>query len=517
MALGPNDPKQRSASGFTNLQRVLGASSQNKLGQAVGSGISNVAGQAKSGIQQAQSQFQQQAQANRLGTDENKQAQENILGKASSGQDLSDKEVEQFQPMFQGRYGGPTEIAQGQADQIQQKATEAQQLGKGINDSGGRYGLLQRFAASGPQYTSGQSRLDNLLLGQTGQKQLQQARRATTGLEQQAQNTINSAQQQGQTYQNEAKQFGQETQQKLQGQVGNLQQQAQSQAQQKETEQGQAISQSKALQDKIQRLTQEGGTDPLESVQDYATKLRQVSPTLSDQDVYNEYSKTHLNPEDFQKLGVTENTLAKDVNYGSLLSGLQNLTPSQNKVDPLSTMTPQQKAQALALNRLSGSTEGYNPLGVNQDSQVGNYQAPQLYDASLGAKATGEDTKNQFNQSQNARDTNLTQMKNQLSGLGFQGADALNLSQQLANVSNPAVRSHMIKSALLNSKQGKPIFDDQNNVKQLTNQELSGLDSGQYGTLSNQAYQLGQGSGLYDAQHALEAPQFRRIADLFKR
>ena len=53
-------PDKRSGTGFTNLQNMMDANQNNKLGSAVSSGVAGQFNQAKDSLGQAQGQFQQQ-------------------------------------------------------------------------------------------------------------------------------------------------------------------------------------------------------------------------------------------------------------------------------------------------------------------------------------------------------------------------------------------------------------------------------------------------------------------------
>ena len=96
--MNPNNRNQR-GSGFTNLNRIVGANKQNQLGSAVGSGLTQQAQVARQGLQKGTEQFNQQAQQNRLDTEQNKQAAQNILNAPES---VSDQDVSKFQTLRSG-------------------------------------------------------------------------------------------------------------------------------------------------------------------------------------------------------------------------------------------------------------------------------------------------------------------------------------------------------------------------------------------------------------------------------
>lgn len=205
----------RTGSGYTNLQRILQANKNNALGSTVGGGVQK-AGQAASGaINTAQQQFQTGVQSERQRLGQAGQKVDTVLGNIPGA---SQEDIDQFSDIRAGQSKGPTGLAN--ADQIQGKAQEAKMLGNAGASETGRYGLLQRYVGGNQRYGAGNQRLDNLLLGQTGQPQLRQARASTAGVANQAQNAITSAGEVGKEVQGEAKQLGQQTVGKLQGAVG---------------------------------------------------------------------------------------------------------------------------------------------------------------------------------------------------------------------------------------------------------------------------------------------------------
>lgn len=173
---------QKQGTGFTNIQRVLGASQGNQLGQAVGSGIQKSGEQARAEIGYQAGQTQQAQQKADIATPETySNVQQTVAQAGAGGAAPTAEQQRQFQQYLSGQFAGPTELQnlQGVQGQVQQ----AQQLGKAAGTAGGQIGLLQRFAAKPTTaYTSGQAALDQAILGATGGQQLAQARQATTGL-----------------------------------------------------------------------------------------------------------------------------------------------------------------------------------------------------------------------------------------------------------------------------------------------------------------------------------------------
>ncbi len=214
---------QRVGSGFTNLQRVIGANTGSRLGQAVGSGVQQQAQQVREGAQQGLQQFQQKSDQNRLGTEQHKEKVQQVIGNIGgieqkqianqyapqqpqvstqqpqatpqqvpigTAQQLppvtnqayapTDEDIAQFSQFRSGLYQGPQNV--DNIEELKAQAAEAEELGGMGSSQGGRMALAQRFAAKpASQYGFGQQNLDALLLGTLGGKQLQQARKQALG------------------------------------------------------------------------------------------------------------------------------------------------------------------------------------------------------------------------------------------------------------------------------------------------------------------------------------------------
>jgi hypothetical protein len=216
----PTKPKQ-TGSGFTNLNRVVQANQGNKLGQAVAGGVQQNVQNVRSGVQQAQTQFQQKAGENELGTEEQKNRRDALLGKAMNApSELSDADIQANQRFLSGRYTGPQGLEN--ADILTGKAREAETLGSMAGTTAGRGALLTRFAG-GQGYTAGQNRLDNTLLGATAGADLSRARRESMGTGQQVLQAAQGAEGQAKQLGQQAQAFGTETGQKLNEATGGIQ------------------------------------------------------------------------------------------------------------------------------------------------------------------------------------------------------------------------------------------------------------------------------------------------------
>jgi hypothetical protein len=223
----PYNPNKQVGSGYTNINRIVNANQNNRLGSTIGSNIQQAGQQATQNINQAGQDFQTNSNANRLDTGQNQQLVQNVLADPTKAAQNS-QQVNQFGTLMSGNYQGPTGLAN--AGQLQAQAQDVNQMGQAIGSSAGRQGLLQRFVGN-PQYNSGQQSMDNLLLGQTGGKDLAAARQSTTGVQNLAQNQIGGATAAAQEYANRAKQFGQGVQQQFGNTVNQAEQGLTQQAQ----------------------------------------------------------------------------------------------------------------------------------------------------------------------------------------------------------------------------------------------------------------------------------------------
>jgi len=186
--------------GFTNIQRILQANKANPLGSVVSGGVQQAGQAARGAITQASDEFKGgvQTERGRLGAEA--QRVDRVLGDVSKA---TDEDVSAFEGIRGGLSKGPTQIKN--ADELKQKAFEAERLGSAAGSEAGRYGLLQRFVGGNKQYTGGQQRLDSMLLGQTGSNQLREARKGTVGLTNKAEQEARAAIETGKVLQGEAK------------------------------------------------------------------------------------------------------------------------------------------------------------------------------------------------------------------------------------------------------------------------------------------------------------------------
>lgn len=240
--------------GFTNLNKILQANKGNKLGSTVSGGIQGQVSGVKSQVKSAQDQFQEEAQKNRLDTQESadkrdamlnrfapstgtstvqqQQTQppttvsggvatptpeiENAQNKPGSTQPAAfqaptDQEIQDFTKLRTGTYTGPKELQD--ATSLYGRAQQAESLGGLARSEGGRQELLRRFVG-GKDYTTGQRQLDSTLLGQKP-GQLGQASREARGTTKSVEEANAQASNLAQEYTNKAKAFGEETTKKI--------------------------------------------------------------------------------------------------------------------------------------------------------------------------------------------------------------------------------------------------------------------------------------------------------------
>lgn len=220
MSLQPKE-KQKQGTGYTNIQRVLGANVGSKLGSAVKTGIQQQAQGVQQQTQQAKSQFETGVAESRLDTDESKAAREAAI-KRLSGPGYtgpSEEEVQQFGKFRAGQYGGPRSIENEQ--ELLSKAADVSGMARGLGTAEGRQGILQQYVGQSPSYSAGKSAIDQLLLGRSSED-IKAARAAAMGLGRSTYQNIASAREAGRAAERSAAAFGQETGQMLESETGAL-------------------------------------------------------------------------------------------------------------------------------------------------------------------------------------------------------------------------------------------------------------------------------------------------------
>lgn len=213
----PTGPAQPAATprgtGFTNIQSILAANQGNQLGSALQQGVNNQVQNVGQNINSSLANFQNQVGANNLNTTANQTAIQQALANPTSAIG-SGTQAQNIQNLFAqiraGQYTGPTQMAN--ANQLSQQANMVSNLGQEANTGAGQQELLQQFVGQ-PGYNQGEQNLDQLLLGATGQQNLNAIKNQTQGIGQQY-NQANIAAQQAVTQaQQQAQQLAQNTQQ----------------------------------------------------------------------------------------------------------------------------------------------------------------------------------------------------------------------------------------------------------------------------------------------------------------
>lgn len=322
-------PARKVGTGFTNLQRVIGANQNNKLGSSIQQGVGTQVGNAQSGLNTAQSGFNQQLGQAQTGV--------NKLADTTSGalQDVtkaagSDDTVNAFKDLREGSYQGPTGLQN--ADALKNQAYNAQQLANQVNTSGGRQALLQRFASGGSQYGQGQQRLDNLILGQTAGTELRDTRRQANNLVNNAANAQNVAGQQAQALQAQRAALVSNVQGQLKGQGSDLE---------------------KSLTDRAAAMGPEAAAK-LASMQDRISK-----GALTPEDMNFLVSEIKKTNPDFN-----ENTTLYNTDLGSLLNAGSGYSASN-------VATAEDVARKQALAKLAGQdVANFDPSQVGQASPL---------------------------------------------------------------------------------------------------------------------------------------------------
>lgn len=193
-AVKPIPTQQKAGTGtFANLKSYLEANKGSKVASATAQRIEKATTGAQKTLGQTQSQFQQQMQAGSLANQE--QALKDIQGIVGAArgvtyqapqpqqteptQDqtpapaqtyLAPDQQERFKEVITAQYAGPYALQEiGSYGELQKRAQEAGTLASQAQDISTRADLLRNVFGRGREYTSGQAKLDELLLGQTEQ------------------------------------------------------------------------------------------------------------------------------------------------------------------------------------------------------------------------------------------------------------------------------------------------------------------------------------------------------------
>lgn len=206
------DPKKQ-GSGFTNLSRVLQANRDNRLGSTISQGLQSGAQGVKNQLGQQVGQFQQASNAAQLGNPQELAQKQAALQRISAGEGgVSENDISLFQKLRGGNYTGPTGLDQSKVAGLANRASNLEGIGKGLGAGGDKTAALRAFISQNPGYSSGEQKLDTLLLGAPEQKsQLASGRRAGVGLQKEVGKEASVAQQIGELRRKEAANVGRET------------------------------------------------------------------------------------------------------------------------------------------------------------------------------------------------------------------------------------------------------------------------------------------------------------------
>lgn len=386
MAINQNNQfiGNRQGSGFTNLQRILQANQQNRLGQAVGQGVNKQVAGVRSNLQAGQSLFQTDAEKAKLGTDQDKQMVNENVNKALTQTDpnavntnFTPDITNKFSTFLKGQYTGPQEI--NNISNINAQAKQGEQLASNIGSPEGKQNILRSFVKA-PNYSRGQQNLDTLLVdrGQQGSQNLNQARRQAFGLSRDV-NLANDAAK-AEAAQNTAqnKQFGNEVRQQLglndQGQfnrdtgvAADIVNSATNRGQQALTKQEQDF-QNYTAQLKNSDVSQQEaaltalGMSPEDAKQYIGTQRynTDILPYLTKENLATDVSSA-ASPEELAKL----NALSK-------LGGIQQDILDPNRTGALAKQTPVQFAGDRAKQAIGERQSAYNTNLENLNSQIAN-------------------------------------------------------------------------------------------------------------------------------------------------
>lgn len=253
--------KPQTGTGYTNLNKFLGANQGNQLGQKVAGSLQTQIGGVKSQLGEQQTAFQTEADKNKLNTEENTQKRDEVIGRfsnaSSAGGPLSDEDVSKVTQYRGGAYTGPTGLKDTSA--LSQQATDLAGQTTNLSPSGTQE-LLRRTIGGG-RYTQGQQKLDSLLMDRSGLKQV--GREAQT-LGSDVNRANLAAQGQAQALKGQAAQFGQETTEKLQGALTGLDTAAQEQLTAAQASENDRLARIQAIQDfaagKVAKKDEAGNT-----------------------------------------------------------------------------------------------------------------------------------------------------------------------------------------------------------------------------------------------------------------
>lgn len=342
-----NSAKRPQGTNFTNINDIVRANRENRLGNTVSGGVQKTANKGRDELSGVREQFQNQSQAGAVG---NQQDQSYVNQTLQNPMNTQQSDYDRFARLRSGQYQGPQGL--GNQQQLQAHQQDLQGIADASGNAYGQRGLLQRFVGQ-PQYTQGQQRLDSLLLGQTGGEGLKHAKQEAGRFGHELNTANQQAQVQAQALANQSQQFGQQ----LTGQLGQAQTDQEADLNSRMAQQQQ---QSEAARSALQALFSKP-TTPTTPTGDVSTMpVGGIRPNITQSQF------------DLAKQALDQGGLSNKMLYGpeyflnspDQLLGQGTLNPTIQQ-----TANEQDKARAIALGKLSGN----NSNVFTPDTQVGGY------------------------------------------------------------------------------------------------------------------------------------------------
>lgn len=367
--MAENSNQNRKTSGFTNIGRIIQANRPERLGSAVAQSVSNLAAQQKQNIQQESQEARTGIQRGALGSQEDVAKVSGVLSAPTSA---TQQDQEYFSRALKGAeaYQGPKTF-----DFSGRAITGAQTLeniGKGAGTSEGRFGLLQRFIQGPKQYTSGQQKLDALLLGKASGS-LSGIRQQTRGSQAELEKQTSDIRQNIEQAKQQTAQFGQQVGQQLEQRTQQEQARSLGEFRRAKEENDRRLAQFEILKSNLQRARM-GQMDP----QDQSLFLGELvqSGAVSQADIDNA-----------RKLGIGTSEILRNVAVD--FSDAQGLQQG-------SFLTPAERANLAALARLRGETSPFGQPTKYKASAITGRGGSELAEAGRAFEGEARDLRTQI-------------------------------------------------------------------------------------------------------------------------
>jgi len=163
----PTQAGQKSSSGqrFSNLKKLVARNSDSKIGSSIGSNINRDSSKVSAGVDKANKLFQDKsaAESSRLDTAESVSKDENTYGAGAADIHGDTQKMADFLSYTKGTESVADLSIQNQ-NNIKNDVSNLQQRGANLGTEKGRFSELKKTFGRGRDYTTGQSRTDQLLL-----------------------------------------------------------------------------------------------------------------------------------------------------------------------------------------------------------------------------------------------------------------------------------------------------------------------------------------------------------------